>query len=279
MFDRLIKSAGFPWAIRAMGFVALFAALGSFPALLSGSGILARPRKARRLFDKSALKDRLFLIFTCSTFFTFLGYIVPYFYIPTYAKDRLGLTESKALYMLVVSVAGSFFGRLGSGVVAHYLGSIVTWMLCALASGILSLCWIRIETEAGFYAFSVLWGTLSLFFFLAPSLPTIWIRVGLTCHYTGFLSAGLVTLPSAAFASICPDLSRLGTRLGMSWSCSSIASLIGAPIAGALVKTKNGQSDFLGVQLWSGVCLMFGTCWLGVLWVATTRQQKKGWRV
>lgn len=165
MFDRLIKYAGFPWAIRAMGFVALFAAVGSFPALLSGSGILARPRKARRLFDKTALKDRLFLIFTCSTFFTFLGYIVPYFYIPTYAKDRLGLTESKALYMLVVSVAGSFFGRLGSGVMAHYLGSIVTWMLCALASGILSLCWIRIETEAGFYAFSVLWGRLSLMSF------------------------------------------------------------------------------------------------------------------
>jgi predicted MFS family arabinose efflux permease len=158
MFDRLTISAGFPWTIRAMGFIALFAALLSFPALLSGSSVLARPRKARKLFDNTALHDHLFLIFTCCTFFTFLGYIVPYFYIPTYAREVLGTSDSLALYMLVMSVAASFFGRLGSGVAAHYMGSIVTWMLCAFGSGILSLCWISIKTEGTFIAFSVLWG-------------------------------------------------------------------------------------------------------------------------
>ncbi|KAF2709572.1 MFS general substrate transporter [Pleomassaria siparia CBS 279.74] len=252
MFDRLTISAGFPWTIRAMGFIALFAALLSFPALLSGSSVLARPRKARRLFDATALKDRLFVIFTCCTFLNFLGYIIPYFYIPTYARDSLGTSDSLALYMLVMSVAASFFGRLGSGVAAHYMGSIITWMLCAFGSGILSLCWISIKTEGAFIAFSILWG---------------------------FLSAGLVTLPSAAFASISPDLSRLGTRLGMSWSVSSIATLIGAPIAGALLKTKDGKLDFIGVQIWSGVCLLAGAVCLGVLWVQTVKHQKKGWRV
>ncbi|KAF2741339.1 MFS general substrate transporter [Polyplosphaeria fusca] len=251
-FDRLTKSVGFPWAIRVMGFIALFAALLSFPALLSGSAMLARPRRARRLFDKTALKDHLFFIFTCSTFFNFLGYIVPYFYIPAYAQDRLGLSESKALYMLVVSLAGTFFGRLSSGVLAHYFGSIVTWGICSVASGILCLAWIRIESESGFIAFSVIWG---------------------------FFSAALVTLPSAAFASISPDLSRLGTRLGMSWAVSSIATLIGSPIAGALIKRKNGREDFLGAQLWSGICLLFGTCWLILLWVTSKKALKKGWKI
>ncbi|KAF2192610.1 MFS general substrate transporter [Zopfia rhizophila CBS 207.26] len=250
MFDRLTDSIGFPWAIRSMGFIALFAALLSFPALLSGSSMLGQPRKARALFDKSALKDRLFIIFTCSTFFTFLGYIVPYFYIPTYAQDKLGTSESFALYTLVISVAGSFFGRLGSGFVAHYLGPIVTWILCALASGILSLSWLSITNERTFIAFSILWG---------------------------FFSAALVTLPSAAFANICPDLSKLGTRLGMSWGVSSIASLIGAPIAGALLKRKNGHVDFVGVQVWSGVWLLLGTGSLVLLWICTARAQKKGW--
>jgi predicted MFS family arabinose efflux permease len=146
-----------------MGFIALFAALLSFPALLSGSSVLARPRKARKLFDNTALHDRLFLIFTCCTFFTFLGYIVPYFYIPTYAREVLGTSDSLALYMLVMSVAASFFGRLGSGLAAHYMGSIVTWMLCAFGSGILSLCWISIKTEGTFIAFSVLWGMCASF--------------------------------------------------------------------------------------------------------------------
>ncbi|KAH7078905.1 major facilitator superfamily domain-containing protein [Paraphoma chrysanthemicola] len=252
MFDRLTKTVGFPWAIRGIGFVALAAALVSIPALLSGSSMLATRRKARALFDKSALKDKLFLIFTASTFFTFLGYIVPYFYIPTYARERLGSSDSLALYMLVFAIAGSFFGRLISGVFAHYAGPIVTWILCTFSSGVLSLAWISIEKESTFIAFSVLWG---------------------------FFSAALVTVPSAAFANITPDLSRLGTRLGMSWSVSSIASLIGAPIAGALLRRKDGRTDFLGVQVWSGACLMIGTCWLLVLYVVTVRTQKKGWRV
>ncbi|RYN39645.1 hypothetical protein AA0113_g8681 [Alternaria arborescens] len=252
MFDHLVRTAGFPWAIRAIGFVALAAALLSIPALLSGSAWLKHKRKRRALFDKTALHDRLFLIFTACSFSTFLGYIVPYFYIPTYARERLGSNESTALYMLVLAIAGSFFGRLVSGVLAHFLGAIVTWALCAFSSGVLALCWISIETEKTFIAFSILWG---------------------------FFSAALVTVPSAAFANITPDLSRLGTRLGMSWSVSSIASLIGAPIAGALLKKTNGRTNFIGVQVWSGVCLMLGTCWLVVLWMVTVRTQKKGWRV
>lgn len=252
MFDRLTKRKGFPFTIRALGFVALCAAVLSVPALLSGSAMLATRRKRRALFDKSALQDRLFLIFTASTFFTFLGYIVPYFYIPTYAKNRLGSSDSLSLYMLVFAIAGSFFGRLLSGVLAHYIGAIVTWILCASCSGILSLCWISIDKESTFIAFSVLWG---------------------------FFSAALVTVPSAAFANITPDLSRLGTRLGMSWSVSSIATLIGAPIAGALLKTKDGKIDFLGPQVWSGVCLMVGTAWLCILWFVTSKKQEKGWRV
>ncbi|EAT92589.2 hypothetical protein SNOG_01094 [Parastagonospora nodorum SN15] len=252
MFDRLTKSAGFPWAMRAIGFVALVAACLSIPALLSGSKMLATKRKARALFDKSALHERLFLIFTACSFFTFLGYMVPYFYIPTYARERLGSSDSLSLYMLVFAIAGSFFGRLTSGVIAHFAGAIVTWILCVFASGVLALSWISIEKESTFIAFSILWG---------------------------FFSAALVTVPSAAFANITPDLSRLGTRLGMSWSVSSIASLIGAPIAGALLKKKDGRTDFIGVQVWSAVCLMLGTMWLVVLYVVTVRTQKKGWRV
>lgn len=159
MFDQLIDKAGFPWTIRAIGFVALACALLSFPALLSGTSMLARPRKRRALFDASAVNDKLFIIFTVCTFCNFLGYIVPYFYIPTFALEKLGASQSVSLYMLIGALAGSFFGRILSGLLAHYIGSIVTWGLCSLSSGILSLCWISIDTQGSFIAFSVLWGT------------------------------------------------------------------------------------------------------------------------
>lgn len=60
--------------------------------------------------------------------------------------------------MLVLAIAGSFFGRLASGVLAHYIGAIVTWLLCAFASGVMALSWISIEKESTFIAFSILWG-------------------------------------------------------------------------------------------------------------------------
>jgi predicted MFS family arabinose efflux permease len=157
-FDRLTASKGFPWAMRVMGFIALAISLASFPALLSGSSGLKTPRKARKLVDKAAFRDRLFVIFTCASFACFLGYIIPYFYIPTYAQDHLGVSPSFALYILVIAIAASFFGRLTSGYVAHYAGNMLTWMVCALVSGVLSLCWIGIKSEKSFIAFSALWG-------------------------------------------------------------------------------------------------------------------------
>jgi hypothetical protein len=100
MFDRLLKSSGFPWAMRAIGFVALAAALLSIPALLSGSGVLATKRKARALFDKTAYKDKLFLIFTCCSFSTFLGYIVPYCKLSfiVFTKPRWKLTLLQSIF-------------------------------------------------------------------------------------------------------------------------------------------------------------------------------------
>ena len=58
------------------------------------------------------------------------------------------------------------------------------------------------------------------------------------------------------------------------------ATLIGAPIAGSLLKTNaDGHLNFIGVQIWSGVCLMVGTGFLLVLWFVTMKTQNKGWRI
>ncbi|CAI6336094.1 unnamed protein product [Periconia digitata] len=253
MLNRLVPMLGFPWAIRCIGFIALGAALLSFPALLSGSKVLTRPRKARKLFDKTALKDPLTLLFTLSSFLNFIGYNIPYFYIPTYAREALGTSQSLALYTLVMAVAASFFGRITCGFVAQYIGNIVGWCLCSVISAVLAFSWISITTVPTFIAFAILWG---------------------------FLSASLVTLPASAFATICPDLSRLGTRMGMSWSVSSIATLIGPPIAGQLIRTKeDGKVDFLGLQLWSGIFLLVTSCTLSILWYVSMKKLGKGWRI
>ena len=157
-FDHVVASKGFPWAIRVLGFITLGICALAFPALLSGTSALAKARTARKLYDVSAFKDPLFLIFTCATFCTFLGYIVPYFYIPTFAQDVLGIDQQFALYILVMGIGGSFFGRLITGYAAHHFGGMITWIVCVLVSSILCFAWIGVKSEGGIIAFSVLWG-------------------------------------------------------------------------------------------------------------------------
>ncbi|TID22104.1 MFS general substrate transporter [Venturia nashicola] len=162
-----VVSAG---AVRTMGFIAMGICIIAFHALLYGTSLLAKARPGRKLYDFSALKDSNFNIFTACSCFTFLGYIVPYFFLPSFCQDVLGISKTFALYILVMGIGASFFGRLAAGVIAHSIGPLLCWFSCALISGILSLCWMAVNSQGGGIAFSVVWG---------------------------FFSAGLVTLPAA----------------------------------------------------------------------------------
>ncbi|QDS71643.1 hypothetical protein FKW77_007480 [Venturia effusa] len=253
-FDHITTSSGFGWAVRTMGFIAMGICAIAFPALLYGTSLLAKARPARKLYDFSAFKESNFNIFTACTCSTFLGYIVPYFFLPTFCQDVLDISQTFALYILVMGIGASFFGRLAAGAIAHSIGPLLCWFCCALASGVLSLCWMAVDSQSGIIVFSVLWG---------------------------FCSAGLVTLPATVFPSLCPDSSRLGTRMGMSWGISSFASLIGSPIAGALLGhngegVKQQRSDFLGPQLWAGICLLVGAVTIAALYVLTYRRRRVG---
>ncbi|KIW08583.1 hypothetical protein, variant [Verruconis gallopava] len=255
-FDHLSSTAGFGWAVRVMGFISLGICGIAFPALLKGTSALAKARAARKLWELSAFKDRNFLIFTACSCSTFLGYIVPYFYISVFASDALGIDQNMSLNILIIAIAASFFGRLVSGMIAFRMGPIFTWFWCAASSGIVSISWLAVKSQPGLIAWAVFWG---------------------------FCSAGLVTLPAAVFPTLCSDLRRLGTLTGMSWGISSFASLIGSPIAGAILKHHptdghaRSRSDFLGPALWAGVCLLLGSGIIFILWALRVKETKKGY--
>jgi predicted MFS family arabinose efflux permease len=254
----MTNSKGFPWAVRVMGFVSLAIAILAIPTLLYGTSSLAKARSARKLWDMAAFKDVNFLIFTACMGATFFGYIVPYFYIASFAQNVLGESQNSALYILIGSISASFFGRLLVGVAAHRLGPLFTWFCCTAVSAVVTFAWIAVDSRSGLIAVGVFWG---------------------------FCSAGLVTLPAAVFPGLCPDQRRLGTRTGMSWAISSFASLTGPPIAGALlghgdlVAGKEPRSDYLGPQLFAGCCLSLGSCIICVLWFKIVKEKQKGFFV
>ena len=64
----------------------------------------------------------------------------------------------------------------------------------------------------------------------------------------GALTGGVISLVSAALLVLSPDLTVLGTRLGMSGVLAGIGFLVGPPVAGAIQTAEGGgfkaQSGF-----------------------------------
>jgi predicted MFS family arabinose efflux permease len=165
--------------------------------------LLARPVQAsgnaRTLFDRAIFKDMPFLTFAIAQFFIFLGYLVPFFYIPTYAKPALGANNSLALYVLVACQAASLFGRVTASFPAQYIGVMAVWIVCCAVSSVLCFVWIATNTLPAFIAYCVLYG---------------------------YFGGALIALPPSIFPILCTDPGTLGSRMGLSWTTSAVAFLV-----------------------------------------------------
>lgn len=249
VFEQLIPKYGFPWTVRIMGFIMLSSYAVSFPLLLfraKNVGDIAKGRgEKRKLFDKTALRDRPFWTYTMSNFLVFCGYMVPFFFMASYGQTELGMSRSHALQVIMIAQASSVLGRLVAAFAASRIGVMVPWITCALSSGVFCIAWIGVKSQGSFTALMALYGCFS---------------------------GALIPLPPSIFPVVCPDPRVLGTRLGMAQAVGSVASLIGSPIAGALA---NLGRRYMGLQLFSGLLMMTGGLSLIGLWVLLVKRRGK----
>ncbi|KAK1064138.1 hypothetical protein LTR74_008918 [Friedmanniomyces endolithicus] len=251
LFQQLIGKLGFAWTVRTMAFFMLGTYAISFPLQLWGAsnlGDLASGTK-RKMFDPTALRDLPFWSYSFANFSIFTGYMVPFIYLGAYGQTELGLTQTQSLNVLIAAQAASIAGRLIAGYTASKVGVMIPWITAAISSGVFCIAWIGIKSESSLIAFACLFGAFS-----GPLIP----------------------LPPAVFSLVCPDQTVFGARLGMAQAIGSVASLIGAPIAGALLGKGGGRDSYLGLQLFSGLVMMFGGCQLIVLYMMLLRKREVG---
>lgn len=252
VFQQLIPKYGFGWTVRIMGFLMLGTYLISFPLTLWGVhnlGDLA-VGSTRKLFDRAALTNLPFWSFTLSNFLIFMGYMIPFVFIPSFGQRYLGMSQSSSLYVAMIAQASSIVGRLAVGYTASKIGGLIPWIVCALTSSICCLAWTAVRTEGSFIAISALYGCFS---------------------------GALIPLQPSVFAAVCTDPTIFGTRLGMSQALNSVGSLIGAPIAGALTTTNaDGKVNYLGLQVFGGVVMLTGGLNIISLWYLLLRQRNGG---
>lgn len=94
--------------MRVIGFIAL----GSLSMPVLSMRMRTPPSEARKIFDKSALKEPAFLIATLYLFVVFLGAYVPNFYIEALGLKERAVSNHLAGYLIPMLNAGSFFGRI-----------------------------------------------------------------------------------------------------------------------------------------------------------------------
>lgn len=241
-FKQTLDHIGYAWGCRVLAFMVLGTQI--VPLLLLDP--LSMPKQTRKLFEPQALKIPSFLLYSVALFFVFAGLYVPFFYVSSYAEEKLDVSATMGFYLLSIMNAGSFFGRIGLNLLANSVGSMPVCVACILISGILALLWMPVHNFAGF----VVWGIIY-----------------------GIFSGAVVSLVSTAMVAISSDLSKFGTRLGMASGFAGFGLLVGSPIAGAILTSR---LSWKGTQVFTGLIVLIGcACLLGA-WVVFKTSERKG---
>lgn len=273
MFQGLQPRIGFGWAARVMGFVSLATLAVPLAVLRKRRHVVGSPihsniiticdataltttttvttisaaapvaaivpispegksggsRNVRSLLDLDAFRERPYVLYCAAMALSMLAFFAPVFYLQSYALSHgLGDQPALALHLIAILNAASVPGRIVPSFVAGRIGPAHALFLSVLLTGVSVLSWIGTGAGPGAGA-----GNGNVAFAAA----------------FGFFSGGIVALPAVVLTSFTRDLSRLGTRLGMSAVFNAVGSLVGAPIAGAIMRATG---SYLGIQLFAG---------------------------
>lgn len=246
IFSRLLPKIGFGWATRVIAFIVL--GLSVIPI------IFMRPRfppsgRIRSVVDNTAFRDVPFVTFTIGSSLAFLVLYTAYFYIQLFDELNHLSTLDFSPYTVTLMNVGSIFGRILPTYLSDKVGVINMSIASTFASAVLAFGWMGVHNLAGVIVFVLLYG---------------------------FTSGAVLTVTSAAIMGLSPDMSRLGTRMGMAFTVAGITVLVGTPIAGAIF------GNFSRIRWLAGIGYSAGGLVLGSVLMGGSRyakgRNKEGWK-
>ncbi|ELR07254.1 hypothetical protein GMDG_08325 [Pseudogymnoascus destructans 20631-21] len=229
MLARLMPIVGFGWTLRISGFVVL--ALLLIANLMVRSRIKPIPRPFRFSDYTDPFSEPCFVLLTLSATCGFFAMFIPINYIVLEAGEN-GIDANLSSYLLAILNAGSLPGRILPGYFGDKLGRFnVMIAMCTFSALVLLVMWLP--------------GTL-----LAPGSAAVYVVVSLLY---GFASGAFVGMVPALLGQISPDITKIGVRQGVLFTCISLATLTGSPIAGAILIRQ--RETYWGLQVFAGVMM------------------------
>ncbi|PNP48314.1 hypothetical protein TGAMA5MH_00597 [Trichoderma gamsii] len=242
MIQHLTARIGFPWAVRCAGFLAL--------AMAVVANVLLKPRlpprKTGPLLELKAFSELPYLLFSMAAFVYFYALYFVFFYINSYARNIIGFSNSDSINLLIITNAMGIPMRPIAGYIADRWTGPINLFIAALAAVFAILySWTAVTTRTGMYVFSVVYG----------------LSIG--------ANQGLFV---ASLTSLTKDPQKMGVRFGMVETLSALATVAGAPTAGAIIDHDHG--NYFWAQIWGGSVMAAAT----VIFVSC-RISVTGWKL
>ncbi|KAK3821580.1 MAG: major facilitator superfamily domain-containing protein [Benniella sp.] len=196
----LIDSVGLYWTLRIY-------AIFHFVCTAFASIVMRAPRQLsgppldthKDTVNLEILKDPGFMLWFFSAALFGFAYIVPFGYVPSFAKDVVNLDANvQGGQLLSIMSAANAVGRVIIGVAGDRLGAIRVAAFTFLATGASCFIWMFAESHGALIGFSVMYGFFSGSFFTLVASITANI-VGLTNLGAGLTVIFLTNTPGNLF--------------------------------------------------------------------------------
>ncbi|KAF9067046.1 major facilitator superfamily domain-containing protein [Rhodocollybia butyracea] len=161
------------------------------------------------LFDFSPLRSHAFLLYCFAAFFVYLGYYSFTTYVASTAIN-IGISTSFSFYLVSICNACSGLSRIISGLTADKSGATNLMIPFLALSAIVYCAWPFAHAEVALVFISIMYG----------------ISIG---PFASLVSSPVLDLG---------EKDQLGRRIGILMSMVGIAMLVGAPITGAVDKSR-----------------------------------------
>ncbi|KAF9408286.1 hypothetical protein BGZ94_002358 [Podila epigama] len=196
----LINAVDIYWTLRIFA-IFHFVCTGFAALVMRAPRQLAGPPipKEKHSINFTILKDPAFLLwFLAAALFGF-AYVIPFSYVPSYAKDVIGLDANvQGGQLLAIMSGANAIGRVLIGVAGDRLGPIPVAAFCFFAAGASCFIWMFAFSHGALIAFSVVFGFFSGAFFTMIASITANI-VGLTHLGSGLTLVYLINTPGNLF--------------------------------------------------------------------------------
>ncbi|KAF2023688.1 MFS general substrate transporter [Setomelanomma holmii] len=183
------------------------------------------------VLELGAFREAPYSLFLLAVFLICLGQYFAFYYISSYAMNILDLSYGTAINVLLVLNGVGVFGRLVPSYFADkYFGAYNMLVPFCFISATVLFFWPLVNSEGGLYGWAISYG---------------------------FFVAGFQGMFPAVLTSLTKDMSRVGTRNGMGLTIIGLGTLVGPPIAGALIQSYGGS--YLIAQMFGGAAVFLGS--------------------